>query len=261
MASNKTLPEFVLFGDSLTEWSFSEDTQGFGLFMEKQYTGKVNILNEGQAGYTSTNLERDFTRIITRATSPTAAKTLLFTIFLGANDACFMGPREYVPWDRFEQNIRTFVDTILAQESMTNTKIVLIGPPPIAIDPSKPKASMSPEETERANELKKGQMGYRTYMSKKRYADEMMRIAEEYKSTGRVVGLNYWRKVVEAGSEEHGGVDEEKPIGCGLFGAKGFSEGYFTDGLHLDAKGYRALSQSLFDLVKSTWPELAPDQL
>ena len=48
MAADTILPEFILFGDSLTEWSFSEDTQGFGLFLEKQYEGKVNMVNEGQ---------------------------------------------------------------------------------------------------------------------------------------------------------------------------------------------------------------------
>lgn len=46
--SSKARPEFVLFGDSLTEWSFSETTQGFGLHLRQQYGPKVNILNEGK---------------------------------------------------------------------------------------------------------------------------------------------------------------------------------------------------------------------
>ena len=41
------LPEFVLFGDSLTEWSFDETTQGFGLFFENRYRRKAAIVNEG----------------------------------------------------------------------------------------------------------------------------------------------------------------------------------------------------------------------
>lgn len=41
--------EFVLFGDSLTEWSFSEETQGFGLFLRQQYQDKVRIVNEGRS--------------------------------------------------------------------------------------------------------------------------------------------------------------------------------------------------------------------
>jgi hypothetical protein len=45
MPSSAATPEFVLFGDSLTEWSFSEATQGFGLFFRQQYQDKINIVN------------------------------------------------------------------------------------------------------------------------------------------------------------------------------------------------------------------------
>jgi hypothetical protein len=47
MSAPKQLPEFVLFGDSLTEWSFRLSTQGFGLHLENQYVGEVRIVNEG----------------------------------------------------------------------------------------------------------------------------------------------------------------------------------------------------------------------
>jgi hypothetical protein len=40
-------PEFVLFGASMTEWSFDPQTQGFGWFLSKQYEGKVRVVNEG----------------------------------------------------------------------------------------------------------------------------------------------------------------------------------------------------------------------
>ncbi|KAL6164893.1 hypothetical protein ACJQWK_08157 [Exserohilum turcicum] len=43
------MPEFVLFGDSLTEWGFSEATQGFGRFLQQQYRYKVGIVNEEPA--------------------------------------------------------------------------------------------------------------------------------------------------------------------------------------------------------------------
>jgi hypothetical protein len=49
MASSETLPEIVLFGASMTEWSFEEKTQGVGWFLEKEYAGKAKILNEGIA--------------------------------------------------------------------------------------------------------------------------------------------------------------------------------------------------------------------
>jgi hypothetical protein len=47
MPSYSQLPAFVLFGDSLTEWSFDETTQGFGLYLEQKYEGKARMMNEG----------------------------------------------------------------------------------------------------------------------------------------------------------------------------------------------------------------------
>ena len=45
------MPEFVLFGDSLTEWSFDTETQGFGLFLEQQYQNKVHVVNAGRKSH------------------------------------------------------------------------------------------------------------------------------------------------------------------------------------------------------------------
>ncbi|KAF1846744.1 SGNH hydrolase [Cucurbitaria berberidis CBS 394.84] len=266
MASSENPPNFILFGDSLTEWSFSEATEGFGWFLEKKYTGKVNIVNEGslmvRSRYTSSALAGDFDRIISRATASNASPTLLFTIFLGANDAC-----------RFEANIRAFIETILTQDAMLNTKIVLIAPPPIN-SPASSRGSMTEEEVEDANQWKREAPRYKTYMSKKRYAEGIMRIASEYEETGRVVGLDFWQAVVTAGLEEHErlngdknadsdgvGYDEELPPGSGLVGAKQFGKGWFADGLHLDVKGYKVLSEALFGLITRQWPELAPERL
>lgn len=44
----KPIPEFVLFGDSLTAWSFDEETQGFGWYFRQHYYSSVNIVNEGK---------------------------------------------------------------------------------------------------------------------------------------------------------------------------------------------------------------------
>lgn len=155
-----------------------------------------------------------------------------------------------------------FVETILTQDAMADTKIVLIGPPPINGTAPAIGAAQTAEDVEDVNEMKRGEMRYKTYMSKKRYAEGMVRIADEYAETGRVVGLNYWWEMVRALYEEEGGeYDEKLPPGSGLLGARSFGKGWFTDGLHLDVKGYAVLSRALFELVTSKWPELAPERL
>lgn len=46
--STKILPRIVLFGDSLTAWSFDENTQGFGWYLRSWYKDKAEIDNEGK---------------------------------------------------------------------------------------------------------------------------------------------------------------------------------------------------------------------
>ncbi|KAH6614298.1 SGNH hydrolase-type esterase domain-containing protein [Boeremia exigua] len=261
MALQTQKPQFILFGDSLTEWGFEEFDEGFGWFLEQKYKDKVHVQCEGRAGFTSTNLLPDFDRIIAQATSPNAPKTLLFTIFLGANDACLNGMEEYVPLPQFEQNICKFVETILTQDALPETKIVLITPPPINI--------LSPlfdgeegADLKALNEEEKLLRGYRTYMNKKRYAEKIMQIAVTYEETGRVAGLDFWGDLVRAKLQEIGEeYDEERLPGSGLYGVGDFGKGYFTDGLHLDKKAYNVLSRTLYDTMVTKWPQLAPELL
>ncbi|KAF2201240.1 SGNH hydrolase [Delitschia confertaspora ATCC 74209] len=281
------LPQIILFGDSLTEWSFDKDTRGFGWVLENKYKGKAEIVNEGAAGYTSSRLKPAFERIIDTAAIPGAPEVLLFTIFLGANDACFaFGTTPIVPIDQYETNLRHFIEVILIEDNLENTKIVMVTPPPINVpDPTPDKEAVAVTTSEDvsheeaiANEKraredsladeKKG-IGYRTYMNKKRYADKVMEIAEFYKSTGRVVGLDYFKALINAGLKDQGRdgeiveekYDVNKLPGCGLSSTMAFREGYFTDGLHLDGLGYDILSEELMDLVLKKWPELSPDKL
>ena len=195
------------------------------------------------SSFSSTWLKPDFESIIQRAKEPYAPPTLLFTIFLGANDACLPPAGAHVPLERYEENLREFVETILTEEAMTDTKIVLITPPPINIpEPLRNSIDIGPaEEAEVDLESEKSTRGYRTYMSKKKYADKVMDIAKSYEDvTDQVIGLNYWKALIDTALEQEGRLtdedayDENRLPGCGLPVAKEFKQGYFTDGLHLD---------------------------
>jgi lysophospholipase L1-like esterase len=44
------LPKIVLFGDSLTQYSFyGEDDEGLGQVMQKRFNGRFEIINEGKS--------------------------------------------------------------------------------------------------------------------------------------------------------------------------------------------------------------------
>jgi isoamyl acetate esterase len=215
-------------------------------------------------------LQENFRNIVQRATEPFAAPTLLLTIFLGANDACFVGKGNYVPIEKYEANIRDFVDQVLVEDGMAETKIVLITPPPINIpDEEGDDLDIGPAGAAVDKIDPKTQMGYRTYMSKKKYGDKIMEIAKSYEHTGQVIGLNLWEALIDAALKDQGRADEseeeryheDRLPGCGLKSAKAFKAGYFTDGLHFGPLAYDVLSKSLLDVAIETWPALASDRI
>ncbi|KAF2121561.1 SGNH hydrolase-type esterase domain-containing protein [Lophiotrema nucula] len=268
--SGKKLPEFVLFGDSLTEWGFEEETRGWGWVLEQEYDGKARIENEGVAGYTSSMLERNFRRIIERATLPDAAPTLLITIWLGANDAC-VGTGAHVPLPKFEDNIRSFVDQVLAEEQLRDTKVVLITPPPINIPDAEPEDDGMDLGPAAAAAMKafdpKKSRSYIVYKSKRTYGEKIMEIAASYAETGRVVGLDYWKALIDAGLDDQHRLGDEDAYhedmlpGSGLPWAKAFKQGYFSDGLHLEGLAYDVLSKAVVELIQTKWPALTPERI
>lgn len=190
-------------------------------------------------------ITQEFQRIIEQATRPYTPETLLITIFLGANDACLIGSGKYeknfVPLPEFEDHIREYVETILTQDNLASTKVILISTPPINIpDPLPDDDDIPAVSTAQYNRDPKQDRSYRTYMSKKNYAEKIMEIAKGYEETGRVIGLDLWKALIDAGLDDQNRLgdedayDEERLPGCGLKGANKFKEGYFTDGLHFD---------------------------
>jgi len=49
MTSSSALPHIVVFGASMVEWSFEEQTEGLGWRLMNAYTGKAEVLNEGSS--------------------------------------------------------------------------------------------------------------------------------------------------------------------------------------------------------------------
>lgn len=144
---------------------------------------------------------------------------------------------------------------------MAETKVVLVTPPPINIWSPETHGEII-DDMEDLNKEERKLKSYKTYKSKQRYAKRVMEIAEDYKETGRVIGINFWKDLVNARLEEiKMDYDDDNLPGSGLYGVEDFGEGYFTDGLHLEKKGYNVLSQSLYRKMLATWPQLAPGAL
>ncbi|KAF2423590.1 SGNH hydrolase [Tothia fuscella] len=258
MEASKTkneLPKVILFGASLTAWSFdTSHGKGFGDVLAKHYGGRAEVVNEGQPGGTSNTMAGDFIRIVS-SLSETTIPPLLITIFLGANDACLFPPQVHVPLEKYSSNLRSFVDDVLNSPYAPTTKILLITPPPINISAAhaQKKATYLNREDEDFEQKWEADCrdnyAWKTWASKKKYADEVVKISHDYAEAGmgdRVAVFDLWRVMINHELREaalptlkEGRVNLEENgrwPGCGLPHAKGFAKGVFSDGLHFGEK-------------------------
>ena len=166
---------------------------------------------------------------------------------------------------------------VLTNPATSGTKILLITPPPINVPA--PKAETCESEIPAVKEaLKrdrqngiKNDRGYRTWCSKKEYAQRIREIGAEYQEKTELVGiLDFWTKITEFGrgeAENQGwrrpeGVDAQKvEIGCGLLGAPEFDRDTFVDGLHMGWKAYAVLSREVVNIITEKWPELKREDI
>jgi isoamyl acetate esterase len=180
---------------------------------------------------------------------------LFITILLGANDAVLPGLAQHVPLPKFKQNIRDFVDLIIAHPLTKSTKIILITPPPIDVQfrevwrrkstprAAQPDSPMVEAEDpiaipETSDEDLKDFPGYKTWMNKLEYAAAIMEIGADYKKAGKedtVEALNFWQALINWGvdkGKKEGKTEAEPLPGCGLPGAVEFGREVLRDGLH-----------------------------
>ncbi|KAF2838657.1 SGNH hydrolase [Patellaria atrata CBS 101060] len=222
------LRKIILFGDSLTEWSFEEHS--FGIFLQQYYAGKADAVNKGQ-----NLLDTSRFQLILVHAQKYDEPPLFITIFLGANYACLPDHgMASVPLEEFEENLRAYVDVVLTASGWEGTKVILITPPPINI------------RAPRQSNISIGPVGQRSSHSRERRA--FANDALDKKG----------RAKIQNGEFDY---DEDRLPGCGLKTASEFQQGIFTDGLHLDRLGYGILFREFMNLLLAKWPELARDQV
>lgn len=200
-SSSSIRPQFVLFGDSITEQSLKQD--GWGAALADTYSRKADIIIRGYGGYNTRwalfLLNQLFP--LNCSTAPTAA-----TIFFGANDAALLGrtsERQHVPVEEYKENLKKIVHHL--KECSPAMLIVLITPPPVDEDGRKTYArslygEKAMEKPERTNEI----TGV--------YANQCVELAKELE----IPCINLWSQMQES---------------------SGWQKKFLRDGLHLTAEG------------------------
>ncbi|KAH7352845.1 hypothetical protein KP509_19G066500 [Ceratopteris richardii] len=122
-------PRFVLFGDSITQGSFSPNG-GWGASLANKYCRQADVVLRGYSGYNTRwalfLLAKNFPE---KSTHP----PYLVTVFFGANDAVLLDSKDnskHVPLEEYKSNLLKIVSHIKASNNAAH--IILITPPPVS---------------------------------------------------------------------------------------------------------------------------------
>lgn len=113
------MDEIVLIGDSITQFGSSVEYTGWVLLLTQKQLRKRQVLNRGYSGYNTGWIKQFLPQIL-----QTVHRPKLFTIFLGANDACRFGVQKIELKD-YRQNL---IDII---GMLGSVPIILITPPKV----------------------------------------------------------------------------------------------------------------------------------
>lgn len=230
MSSDKTKrAKIILFGDSITQMSFSAADCGWGAWIADRYQRRADVLNRGFSGYNSDWFLKFAATDEGKADLFDHDNVKIVTVFFGANDASDveLNSRHHVPLESYKSNIKEIV-TLARNNFGEDINIILIAPPPVCHD------GRLRFQQERYKDRATGKLE-RTLELSGQYARTLMEVAKEL----NLSFLDVWTKMQDSSSSS-------KPWQENL-----------SDGLHLSAAGNKFVGEALIDLIADLLPELA----
>ncbi|BDA43364.1 Isoamyl acetate-hydrolyzing esterase 1 homolog [Coccomyxa sp. Obi] len=219
-------PQFVLFGDSLTQRSFDEG--GWGGRLASEYQRKVDVINRGYSGYNTRWVKHIMPMVF-----PVSQKIPpeLVTIFFGANDAALpdrLSARQHVPVEEYRGNLLSIVQHV---QSLGTKDIVLITPPPLDEAARIRHNQQQDEEVSEATSIPE-----RTNSFTSEYAAAAKQLANE-------LGLPVLDLFTEIPKQ------------------KAWQTEYLEDGLHFTPAGNKAVFDLLLETIRKDLPHLRAEEL
>ncbi|XP_040478755.1 isoamyl acetate-hydrolyzing esterase 1 homolog isoform X2 [Ursus americanus] len=127
-SSSLLWPRVLLFGDSITQFSFQQG--GWGASLADKLVRKCDVLNRGFSGYNTRWAKIILPRLISKGNS--LDSPVAVTIFFGANDSALKdeNPKQHVPLAEYAENLSSMV-RYLRSAGVPGPRLVLIAPPPL----------------------------------------------------------------------------------------------------------------------------------
>ncbi|KAI5244385.1 isoamyl acetate-hydrolyzing esterase 1 homolog isoform X1 [Manis pentadactyla] len=121
-------PRVLLFGDSITQFSFQQG--GWGASLADKLVRKCDVLNRGFSGYNTRWAKIILPSLIRKGNS--LDTPVAVTIFFGANDSALKdeNPKQHIPLHEYSGNLKSMVQ-YLKSVGVPEHRIVLITPPPL----------------------------------------------------------------------------------------------------------------------------------
>jgi lysophospholipase L1-like esterase len=255
------MDQFILFGDSITQQSFSQDTPPhytdpsgfFGPALADAYVRKLDVINRGFSGYNTRQALQVLPKVIP---SPQQARVRFLVIFFGANDArlpnTYPDPQQHIALDEFQENLEAIVRHPSVQ-AHPDARLILITPGPVH-----ERGAMRADEEK---DPSRKPIVRRSAKTTAAYAQAVREVGDQL----GVVVVDLWTAMMQRASPDYRGqgFDDDKVPGTaaddagedGMFGA------LLHDGLHFTREGYEVLHEELMAVIEKTWPDQMPEAL
>ncbi|XP_010877957.2 isoamyl acetate-hydrolyzing esterase 1 homolog [Esox lucius] len=205
-------PEVILFGDSITQFSFQPN--GWGSDLANKLARKCDVVNRGLSGYNTRWAKIVLPRLISQE-SDLNNHVAAVTVFFGANDCALedTNPQQHIPLPEYCENLKDIVKH-LGSVGVLADKVIFITPPPL-------------NETAWEKEcILKGSVLNRLNAVTGQYAQVCVQAAGQC----GVDVLDLWTLMQKDGQDY---------------------TGYLSDGLHLSESGNQFVAQHLWNLLGS----------
>ncbi|XP_029972769.1 isoamyl acetate-hydrolyzing esterase 1 homolog [Salarias fasciatus] len=120
-------PKVILFGDSITQYSFQP--HGWGAEIANKLARKCDVVNRGLSGYNSRWGRMVLPRLLSQSS---AERVAAVTLFFGANDSSLedKNPQQHVPLQEYCENLKD-MGRFLSSAGVPSDRLIFITPPPV----------------------------------------------------------------------------------------------------------------------------------